>query len=366
MKTGKKILIVVLSVLALGVVGGGASYATAIKINGSNKTNDTIKGWFSTSDKDGATIKVADTKAVKMVDVSKDKGESDSWIAQYKIEKLSLTKDQEVTFTYKGKTIVPGASGDGNNLVVDSATKKLKVATTTADATIYLKVYKDGYDVWCTGFKTAVENYTMKIGNNNPLNMKKGEATDSIMTAQYCIENIQVKSGDKLTFELNGERIYPGASGELNNAIYDYETKNISVISEGFCNFYLKTYSDGGYDVWVTGLKDLGVKITYGTASNHFTSLMEVIPADVGGSMAEQYKFHIDTLNVGDELTFKKNGRALYPVVHGMDWDSPLSYDETTKKIILNRSMTNCDVYFKVFTDGYTVSLVQTPVETNA
>ncbi len=203
MKTGKIILIVVLSVLAAGAVAGGASYATSCKISGANKTNETIKGWFSTNEK-GATVKVGDTKAVKMVDVSKDKGESDSWISQYKIDKLSLTKDQVVSFKIDGKEITPGASGDGNGLVVDTTTKKLKVASSLTDATIYLKVYKDSYDVWCSGKVSTpstpvAENYKLKIGNAS-YDLAKGESSDSIMTAQYYIEGLTLNSGDEIIF----------------------------------------------------------------------------------------------------------------------------------------------------------------------
>lgn len=354
MKTGKKILIVVLSVLALGVVGGGASYATAIKINGSNKTNDTIKGWFSTSDKDGATIKVADTKAVKMVDVSKDKGESDSWIAQYKIEKLSLTKDQEVTFTYKGKAIVPGASGDGNNLVADPTTNKLKVATTTSDATIYLKVYKDGYDVWCTGYKAAVEKYTMKIGSV-PYNLQKCDPQDSFMIAQYFVEVGNVNSGDELTFELNGERIYPGASGELNNAIYDYETKKINIIStDGECNLYLKVYEDG-YDLWATGLRDFGVKV--GINSNDRVEMTPNIPSD--SMQVEEYMITLSSISKDSELIFTKNGRRIYPNVFEIDGYKPFSYEDATKRLVANQDIDECNLYLKRFIDGYCISVVR-------
>lgn len=355
MKKGKIILIVVLSVLAAGAVAGGASYATSCKISGANKTNETIKGWFSTNEK-GATVKVGDTKAVKMVDVSKDKGESDSWISQYKIDKLSLTKDQLVIFKIDGKEIIPGASGDGNGLAVDPTTKKLKVASSLTDAIIYLKVYKDGYDVWCSGKSVTpvAEKYTMKIGSVS-YNLQKGDPQDSFMIAQYFVEVANVNSGDELTFELNGERIYPGASGELNNAIYDYETKKINIISaDGYCNLYLKVYEDG-YDLWADGLRDFGVKV--GINSNDRVKMTPNIPFD--SMQVEEYMIYLSSISKDSELIFTKNGRRIYPNVFETDGYKPFSYEEATKKLIANQDIGECNLYLKRFIDGYCISVVR-------
>lgn len=252
MKTGKKILVVVLAVLALGVVAGGTSYATAVKINGANKTNDTIKGWFDKTD-NGATVKVGDTKALKMVDVSKDKGASDSWIAQFKIDKLTLTKNQEVIFTYKGERIYPGASGSGNNLSYDVTTKSLKVISSGTDVTMYLKVHNDGYDVWCTGYNTIpATGAGIKIGNSDFRSMEdqsssKGES-DTWLKQYYYFGSIS--SGSEIQFTYNGERIYPTASGEGNAVSYNSENKSLTMSSGSeTMGIYLKVYADG-YDVW--------------------------------------------------------------------------------------------------------------------
>ncbi len=98
------------------------------------------------------------------------KGDNDAIIGiEYGIaDKRIFTKDEVLTFFRDGVAINPGASGEGNNAVVESTT--MKVRSTTAEAvSLYLKFYYDdefnpgnpGYDVWLGGYVATTTQYTV-------------------------------------------------------------------------------------------------------------------------------------------------------------------------------------------------------------
>ena len=215
------------------------------------------------------TLTVGDA-IVPLLDVSDwDKGE-DTWVEQYYAEIDSVKAGDFFHFAKYGDSILPGASGEGNNLLFDPLLG-LSVHNDAENVRLYFKVYEDGYDTWLTGYVADEEppvssdtssssedptgaTYTLTIGDAiitllDASDVEKGEDT---WVEQYKAEIDHVQKGDVAVFKKDGDLIAPGASGKENNLVYNEETGLTVHNDADDVTLWFKVYEDG-YDTWLTG-----------------------------------------------------------------------------------------------------------------
>ena len=120
------------------------------------------------------TLKVGSGEAIPMKDVSEKKSESDTWVKQFKAEKVNLVQNETLTFFANEEQIYPGAGNNSkNNVVYDNDSESLTIRT-TAEGDVYLKLYEDGgFDTWVEGYEEPVVQqgptvyFTLPNGWNN-------------------------------------------------------------------------------------------------------------------------------------------------------------------------------------------------------
>ena len=108
----------------------------------------------------GYTLYINNEEVDELIDVSSLKGDGDSWSKQYKIISDVYAGDV-ISFKKNDSDITILASGDGNNLSVLSNGYSV-VNYTVRDATFYLKVYSNSYDVWLTGYGNESASYDIQ------------------------------------------------------------------------------------------------------------------------------------------------------------------------------------------------------------
>ena len=259
-----------------------------------------------------------------------------------------------------GERIYPGASGEGNNAAYDSTTHVLTVISAATNADYYLKVYDDGYDSWLTGYSAPIPQpavYSLTIGTTDysftDVSSEKGQ--EDTWNAQFKAELTNIQVGDELVIKKDGERIYPGASGEGNNAAYDNDTHVLTVrTAAASAEFYLKVYDDG-YDSWLTGYSaPVPTPAAYTMhVGEDSTALVDCSDDDkMGDNWIHQYKATGLTLAADAVINFKKDGTLITKIGASSGTNNVKNGEVDSGNLIVKTAGATIDVYLKEYEDG--------------
>ncbi len=139
-----------IALLTLGAIAGVAKI-TYDSYSLSNKVKDNIN--------ESVRVKIGLFKSIEMTDVSKEKGETDTWLTNYHVV-TDLSKGDKLVFSYMGKEIRKniGFESGQNNATFDETNGVFTIHNDAEKADIYLKKFADGgYSVWISGYIANVE-----------------------------------------------------------------------------------------------------------------------------------------------------------------------------------------------------------------
>ena len=319
------------------------------------------------------TLKVNDGNAITMEDVSNEKKDGDTWVAQYKGANVELLEGKDLSFYLNDVKINVGASGEGNNAEYKDGNLTI-IQTATAD--VYLKVYDNegtpGYDSWVGGYVAPEPPVPGEVNyyvggringetewNNQVAKMAVLASEDETVEVQYHAE-VAFKAEDqwKVVSDEETAKYYNLLEGGVSGMhVEETGDKNIIVDTAGTYDIYFKIYKDGsgkaptiyakaqGDDPQPPVEKVYTLKVNNGDAIEMADATSEKKESDTW--VAQFVAKNVELLE-GKDLSFYLNGEKINVGASG-DGNNA-KYNDGNLTII---QTANADVYLKVYADGY-------------
>lgn len=297
----------------------------------------------------------------------------DGQTAEYMAEYTSVTADSGVVFKdAQGQEISENIGPDeGDNNVYNDPMGRFLINNDADNVQVYFKTWGDGgHSFFITGYDNGtpvvIGTYYLNYGGQVVEMHDDSASIVDGQTGQYWCGLSPVTAGELIYFEdANHERIYNIGSepeDEFNHNNVDLFDGNYYIHSsseEGeSVDFYLKTWSDGGYSFWVTGYKAGTTPID---EHNYYVSIGDFNDVDLvlneeaslaSGQLAE-YVAHFDgAIYADEEIIFTKDGAIMADNIGPDAVDNNNAGKDESDRFIVLTDATNADIYLKVWSDG--------------